>query len=172
MSVKNGLAISITTIPIERLRPARSWRADSLRTQPSFSIASSTRRRVRSDTTPGELITLDTVPTETPASAATSLTLIVDFGTAMNVSTPLPVGRLWQELPSPRHRTRIDSCQTNTCSDPQRFQWAGPGRRNTESTLKGLGLSVLSGYCWRHSAIPRPSSAIRAHRTLLSFHTC
>ena len=89
MSVKNGLAISITTMPIERLRPARSWRADSLRTQPSFSIASSTRCRVASETTAEELITFETVPTETPASAATSFTLTVDLWIAMTWSTLL-----------------------------------------------------------------------------------
>ena len=82
MSVKNGLAISITTMPIERLRPARNWRADSLRTQPSLAIASSTRCRVASETTAGELTTFDTVPTETPARAATSLTLTDDFDNA------------------------------------------------------------------------------------------
>ena len=39
-SVKNGLATSSTTRPMVRLRPARSWRADSLRTKPSSSMAS------------------------------------------------------------------------------------------------------------------------------------
>ena len=45
-SVKNGLAMSSTTRPIVRLRPARRWRADSLRTNPSVAIESSTRCRV------------------------------------------------------------------------------------------------------------------------------
>ena len=42
-SVKNGLAMSSTTSPMVRLEPARSWRADSLRTKPSWSMAAWTR---------------------------------------------------------------------------------------------------------------------------------
>src|SRR6516165_12127934 len=45
-SVKNGLATSRTTRPIVRLRPARSWRADSFLTNPSALIAAFTRSRV------------------------------------------------------------------------------------------------------------------------------
>ena len=74
-SVKNGLAMSITTMPTDRLRPARSWRADSLRTQPSLSIACRTRSWVAGDTRSGELSTFETVPTDTPASVATSFML-------------------------------------------------------------------------------------------------
>ena len=47
-SVKNGLATSSTTRPIVRLRPARSCRADSLRTKPSSLIEACTRSRVGS----------------------------------------------------------------------------------------------------------------------------
>ena len=57
-----------------RLWPARSWRPDSLRTKPSSAIASSTRWRVASATTSGRFRTFDTVPTDTPARVATSLT--------------------------------------------------------------------------------------------------
>ena len=73
-SVKNGLAASSITYAIERLRPSRSWRPDSLRTKPSSAIASSTRSRVATATSSGRFSTFDTVPTETPARAATSLT--------------------------------------------------------------------------------------------------
>ena len=58
-----------------RLPPPRSWRADSLRTNPSSAIAASTRWRVRSATTSGRLSTLETVPSETRACAATSFML-------------------------------------------------------------------------------------------------
>ena len=44
--MKNGLAMSITTAPRVRLRPARSWRAELLGTQPSLAIAVTTRSRV------------------------------------------------------------------------------------------------------------------------------
>ena len=47
---------------------------DSLRTKPSSSIAWSTRSRVAAATSSGRFRTFDTVPTETPARAATSLT--------------------------------------------------------------------------------------------------
>src|SRR4051812_26506790 len=56
------------------LRPARSCRADSLRTKPRSLIACSTRRRVGSRTICGRFKTFETVPTETPAAAATSFT--------------------------------------------------------------------------------------------------
>ena len=50
MSVKNGLRMSSTTRPMLRLRPARSWRAASLRTNPRLSMAARTRfGRRRSD---------------------------------------------------------------------------------------------------------------------------
>jgi hypothetical protein len=55
-----------------RLLPARSCRAVSLRTNPSSTIAAWTRVRVFSLTRCGRLSTLDTVPTDTPARAATS----------------------------------------------------------------------------------------------------
>jgi hypothetical protein len=74
-SVKNGLATSSTTRPIVRLRPARSWRADSFRTKPSSLIEAFTRSRVARATMSGRLSTLETVATETPAWAATSLML-------------------------------------------------------------------------------------------------
>src|SRR3954471_19189677 len=76
-SVKKGLAMSRTTRPSVRLRPARRWRADSLRTKPRAAIASSTRRRVVSLTVSGRFRTLLTVPTETPACPATSRMLVV-----------------------------------------------------------------------------------------------
>ncbi len=56
------------------LVPIRSWRANSLRTKPSSAIACSTRWRVPALTRSGRLRTLETVPRDTPASAATSLT--------------------------------------------------------------------------------------------------
>ena len=74
-SVKNGLATSSTTRPIVRLRPARSWRADSFRTKPSSLIDAFTRSRVGRATISGRLSTFETVATETPARAATSLML-------------------------------------------------------------------------------------------------
>jgi hypothetical protein len=74
-SVKNGFATSSTTKPIVRLRPARSWRADSFRTKPSSLIEAFTRSRVGRATMSGRLSTLETVATETPAWAATSLML-------------------------------------------------------------------------------------------------
>jgi hypothetical protein len=73
--VKNGFATSSTTRPILRLRPARSWRADSFLTKPSSMIAASTRSRVGAATISRRLMTLDTVATVTPACAATSLML-------------------------------------------------------------------------------------------------
>ena len=57
-----------------RLVPIRSWRANSLRTKPRSAIARSTRSRVAALTTAGRLSTLETVPSDTPAAAATSLT--------------------------------------------------------------------------------------------------
>ena len=54
------------------LRPCRSWRAASLRTQPSSSMAACTRSAVSALTLPGWFSTLDTVPTDTPARRATS----------------------------------------------------------------------------------------------------
>src|SRR4029453_10570511 len=77
-------------MPMERLRPARSWRAGSFGIQPSFAIASSTRRRVGSATMLGEFKTFDTVPSETPASAATSFMLTVVLRAAMRRLTPSP----------------------------------------------------------------------------------
>ena len=58
-----------------RLRPARSWRADSFLMKPSCLMASLTRLLVGSATMSGRFSTLETVPTETPACAATSLML-------------------------------------------------------------------------------------------------
>ncbi len=58
-----------------RLLPERSWRADSSRTYPSCSIAARTLALVPSPTVSGRLITLETVPTDTPAARATSLML-------------------------------------------------------------------------------------------------
>src|SRR5918997_3779831 len=67
--------MSITTTASVRLRPARSCRADWFGTQPSLSIAVITRSRVGARTRSGELITFETVPSETPASMATSFML-------------------------------------------------------------------------------------------------
>ena len=78
-SVKNGFATSSTIRPIMRLRPARSCRADSFRTNPRALIEACTRSRVEAATTSGRFITLDTVPTDTPACAATSLMLMGAF---------------------------------------------------------------------------------------------
>src|SRR5690349_682066 len=77
MSVKKGLATSSTTTAMVRLSPARSWRAGSLRTKPSSWIARSTRARRSGLTRSGRLRTLLTVPSETPASRATSLMLAI-----------------------------------------------------------------------------------------------
>ena len=77
--MKNGLPMSITTMLTTRLRPARSWRADSFGTQPSLAIAVSTRSRVVGLTRSGEFTTLETVPSETPASVATSFMLVDDL---------------------------------------------------------------------------------------------
>jgi len=57
------------------LMPARNWRAASFRTKPSLSMADWTLRVTSAETFCGRFSTLETVPTETPASAATSLTL-------------------------------------------------------------------------------------------------
>jgi uncharacterized protein YgbK (DUF1537 family) len=65
-----------------RLRPARRCRADSLRTKPSAAIAAWTRSRVAGATVSGRLRTLLTVPTETPAAAATSRMLAVSGGSS------------------------------------------------------------------------------------------
>src|ERR1039457_2857248 len=78
-SVKNGFATSSTIRPIIRLRPARNCRADSFRTNPSALIDSCTRSRVEAATMSGRFSTLDTVPTDTPACAATSLMLMGAF---------------------------------------------------------------------------------------------
>lgn len=78
--MKNGLAMSITTMPMERLRPARNWRADSFGTHPSLAIASCTRARVASATRSGEFSTFETVPTDTWASTATSRMLTEFLG--------------------------------------------------------------------------------------------
>ncbi len=73
-----------------RLRPARSWRAESLRTYPSRLIADSTRILVGPATVSGRLRTFDTVPTETPAARATSL---MPGGCAMAKTLPSSFGR-------------------------------------------------------------------------------
>ncbi len=78
-SVKNGLATSNTTRPMARAVPARSWRADSLRTKPRSLMALSTRARVAWATRSGWLSTLETVPTDTPARTATSRMLTEDL---------------------------------------------------------------------------------------------
>ena len=92
-SVKNGLRTSSTTSPIVRLRPARSWRAASLRTNPSCSMAACTRSTVAGATLSGRLSTFETVPTDTDAAAATSRTLTA-IGPPRSVSRPLaPVMR-------------------------------------------------------------------------------
>src|SRR5579859_5246148 len=64
---------------------ARSWRADSFLMKPSCLIASPTRLRVGSATMSGRFSTLETVPTETPACAATSLRLA---GASATVTSP------------------------------------------------------------------------------------
>src|SRR5262249_28402633 len=89
-SVKNGFATSSTTRPMVRLRPARSWRADSFLMKPRCLMAACTRLRVGSATTSGRLSTLETVPTETPAYAATSLMLTG----ALTTGVP-PVRPVW-----------------------------------------------------------------------------
>ena len=71
-SVKKGFRASRTMRPTVRLWPARSWRAASLRTKPSSLIAERTRWEAAAETLAGRLSTLDTVPTDTPARAATS----------------------------------------------------------------------------------------------------
>src|SRR5689334_4846424 len=58
-----------------RLRPAASWRAEALGTNPSSAMADSTRARVAGRTESGRFRTLETVPSDTPALAATSLML-------------------------------------------------------------------------------------------------
>jgi hypothetical protein len=78
MSVKNGLAMSIATNPIDELRPARSCRVDSLRTEPSLSIAAWHLGRGVGRDQVGEFRTLEAVPADTPASAATSFMLTID----------------------------------------------------------------------------------------------
>ena len=75
-SLKNGFCPSSTTKPTVELVPARSWRAASLRRYPSVSIAFCTRVMDSAETSSGRLSTLDTVPTETPASLATSRMLV------------------------------------------------------------------------------------------------
>ena len=72
-SVKNGFAMSSTMAPTVWMVPARSCRAEALRTNCSSSIASRTRSRVVSLTWSGRLSTLETVPTDTPARLATSV---------------------------------------------------------------------------------------------------
>jgi hypothetical protein len=106
-SVKNGLATSSTTRPIVRLRPARSWRADSFLTKPSSVIAACTRTRVGAATISGRLMTLETVATETPAWAATSLMLTG------------PVHQLLKCGLKDSLRTGIGTCQT------RRAAWHG-----------------------------------------------
>src|ERR1035437_2390562 len=63
----------MTTSPIALLKPAWSCRADSLRTNPSSAITVVTRSRVSALTRCGLFSTFETVPTETPAAAATSV---------------------------------------------------------------------------------------------------
>ena len=72
-SLKNGFPASRKTYAMIRLLPARSWRADSLRTKPRSAMADSTRALVSGRTRSGRLSTFETVPTETPARSATSL---------------------------------------------------------------------------------------------------
>src|SRR5215218_6984347 len=57
------------------LRPAARCRAEAFGTKLSSEMAASTRARVEGRTMSGRLRTLETVPSETPALAATSLML-------------------------------------------------------------------------------------------------
>ena len=65
----------MTTRPMVRDRPAASERAFAFRTKPSSSMASCTLRIVEALTLSGWFSTFDTVPSETPASSATSAML-------------------------------------------------------------------------------------------------
>ena len=73
VSVENGLDASRMTAPNARLDPPRIWRAAELRTKPRLSIASRTRASVSGASTSGRFSALDAVPSDTPASSATSL---------------------------------------------------------------------------------------------------
>ena len=66
---------SMTTRPMVRDRPAASERAFAFRTKPSSSMASCTLAIVEALTLSGWFSTFDTVPSETPASSATSAML-------------------------------------------------------------------------------------------------
>jgi hypothetical protein len=100
----------MTITPMERLRPARSWRAGSFGIHPSFAIATSTLRRVGSATKSGEFRTLETVPSETLARAATSFMLTVVLRAAMyrflswSYSKPLGVGFSGLRAGSPKDK--------------------------------------------------------------------
>src|SRR5690625_1800803 len=66
--------MSRTTTPTVVTLPARRLRARPLGTKDSSAIAASTRSLVACATASGRLSTLETVPTDTPASFATSST--------------------------------------------------------------------------------------------------
>src|SRR6516162_3780250 len=112
-SVKNGLATSRTTRPIVRLRPARSWRADSFLTNPRALIAAFTRSRVDGATMSGRFSTLETVPTETPACAATSLMLM---GALTRTSRGSPGLQAREESGAARPRSVAGVCRRRLAS--------------------------------------------------------
>src|SRR4051794_27573358 len=107
--------MSITTMPIDLLRPARSWRADSFGTQPSLVIAISTRSRVASLTSSGELTTLDTVPSDTRARAATSFMLIEALRATWSHSSPSWTG---PRVRDPRRPASADAALDRRISSP------------------------------------------------------
>src|SRR5215468_2604271 len=152
-SVKNGFATSSTTSPMVRLRPARSWRADSFLMKPSCLMAACTRLRVGSATTSGRLSTFETVPTETPAYAATSLMLT---GALATVSLSLLCRKCavihwnvsnrpaWhREEPRPRRETRAAPGARLSLCVSSAVRWAPgilTGRLCNDSTTGGHDL--------------------------------
>ena len=91
-SVKKGLEMSWTRTPTREDPPWRRRRAVSERTKPSSAMAASTRSRVPRATRSGWLSTWETVPTETPASWATSRTEGRDGRDVAGVSMMLSPG--------------------------------------------------------------------------------
>src|SRR6478609_8651126 len=118
-----------------RERPAASCLADALGTKPSSAIAASTLARVAARTAAGRLSTLETVPSETPARAATSLMLTVAMGPPLAAETYRVrrgrpgSARAWLE--PPRRRGPAPARCPGPSPPPDRLRRAAPsGRRS------------------------------------------
>ena len=149
-SVKKGLEMSWTRTPTREDPPWRRRRAVSERTKPSSAMAASTRSRVPRATRSGWLSTWETVPTETPASWATSRTEGRDgrdvAGVSMMLSPGPGPGARGRALAVAPGLTIVPQIAPPRCEDGDRVRKRSCRRR-----------CAVPGGCARRSA-PGPAS--------------